>query len=100
MFNHLEYDASTLKAEYERDRAAGKAVALPHNTFPDDDPLKAGSLHQGDRSFATDLTAWHRSRHYAGLRTTARAASRSDSRRETSRSSTSRPRGVTEELPG
>ena len=38
MFNHLEYDPKTLPAEYERDRRAGKAIALPQNTFPGDDP--------------------------------------------------------------
>jgi len=38
MFNHLEYDPETLPAEYERDRNAGKAIALPKNTFPGDDP--------------------------------------------------------------
>ena len=38
MFNHLEYDAATLKAEYERDLAAGKTIAPPRNYFPDDDP--------------------------------------------------------------
>lgn len=41
MFNHLEYDASTLKAEYERDQVAGKTVALPQNYFPDDDSRRA-----------------------------------------------------------
>jgi hypothetical protein len=40
MFNHLEYDAATLKAEYERDRESGKAIAPPCNYFPDDDPLR------------------------------------------------------------
>jgi homoserine O-succinyltransferase len=48
MFNHLEYDASTLKAEYERDLAAGKAIAPPHNYFPGDDPLR------------TPKNGWHR----------------------------------------
>lgn len=37
MFNHLEYDPETLPAEYERDRSAGKPIAPPKNTFPDDD---------------------------------------------------------------
>ena len=40
MLNHLEYDANTLKDEYERDLAAGEAIQLPKNYFPDDDPEK------------------------------------------------------------
>ena len=38
MFNHLEYDAETLRDEFLRDRRAGKAVDLPHAYFPGDDP--------------------------------------------------------------
>lgn len=38
MFNHLEYDADTLRREYERDRGAGASIALPVDYFPDDDP--------------------------------------------------------------
>lgn len=38
MFNHLEYDAETLKKEYMRDIRQGLATALPHNYFPDDNP--------------------------------------------------------------
>ncbi|MBP7001571.1 homoserine O-succinyltransferase [Amaricoccus sp.] len=37
MFNHLEYDSTTLKEEYERDLAAGP-IELPVDYFPDDDP--------------------------------------------------------------
>ncbi|MEO0550352.1 MAG: homoserine O-succinyltransferase [Pseudomonadota bacterium] len=37
-FNHIEYDSTSLKEEYERDVAAGKAVRLPHGYFPNDDP--------------------------------------------------------------
>ena len=40
MFNHLEYDADTLKREYERDVAAGEAIELPKHYFPDDDPAQ------------------------------------------------------------
>jgi homoserine O-succinyltransferase len=40
MINHLEYDATTLKEEYDRDLAAGGEIALPVNYFPDDDPLQ------------------------------------------------------------
>ena len=38
MFNHLEYDSTTLKEEYDRDLAGSGPVALPVNYFPDDDP--------------------------------------------------------------
>jgi homoserine O-succinyltransferase len=38
MFNHLEYDSTTLKEEYERDVSDGMATARPVNYFPDDDP--------------------------------------------------------------
>jgi len=35
---HAEYDPLTLKAEYERDRNAGKEIAIPCNYYPGDDP--------------------------------------------------------------
>ena len=38
---HLEYDADTLKLEYERDLAKGLNPQIPVNYFPDDDPTKA-----------------------------------------------------------
>ncbi len=38
MFNHLEYDSTTLKEEYDRDAAKADAIAAPVNYFPDDDP--------------------------------------------------------------
>lgn len=38
MFNHLEYDAGTLGAEFLRDRQAGRPIEIPANYFPDDDP--------------------------------------------------------------
>jgi homoserine O-succinyltransferase len=41
MFNHLEYDADTLKSEYDRDIAAGQPIEVPRNYYPDDDPGKA-----------------------------------------------------------
>lgn len=34
---HSEYDAETLKLEYERDKRAGLPIAVPKNYFPDDD---------------------------------------------------------------
>ena len=37
---HSEYDADTLKLEYERDLAKGMDPIIPVNYFPDDDPTK------------------------------------------------------------
>lgn len=41
MFNHLEYDAGTLRDEFLRDRLAGKPARIPANYFPQDDPSRA-----------------------------------------------------------
>lgn len=41
MFNHLEYDRDTLKAEYDRDVASGGDIQPPWRYFPDDDPTRA-----------------------------------------------------------
>jgi homoserine O-succinyltransferase len=41
MFNHLEYDAGTLRDEFLRDRSAGKPAGVPVNYFPEDDPARA-----------------------------------------------------------
>jgi homoserine O-succinyltransferase len=41
MFNHLEYDAETLRDEFRRDRLAGKPVEIPRGYFPGDDPERA-----------------------------------------------------------
>ncbi len=38
MFNHLEYNSTTLKEEYDRDRANGGPITAPVHYFPDDDP--------------------------------------------------------------
>ncbi len=38
---HSEYDPLTLKAEYDRDMAAGLPITLPVNYFENDDPTKA-----------------------------------------------------------
>jgi homoserine O-succinyltransferase len=38
MFNHIEYDSSSLSDEYFRDVAAQKPIAIPRNYFPKDDP--------------------------------------------------------------
>jgi homoserine O-succinyltransferase/O-acetyltransferase len=40
MFNHIEYDSTSLKEEYERDVAAGVTIAVPHEYFPEDDPAR------------------------------------------------------------
>lgn len=37
MFNHLEYDADTLRSEYARDLAAGREAPMPYGYFPGDD---------------------------------------------------------------
>ncbi|MBQ3335229.1 MAG: homoserine O-succinyltransferase [Eubacteriaceae bacterium] len=38
---HSEYDADTLKREYDRDISQGLAIDVPFNYFEDDDPTKA-----------------------------------------------------------
>lgn len=38
MFNHVEYDSTSLKEEYDRDVAMGVPIAVPHNYYPHDDP--------------------------------------------------------------
>lgn len=38
MFNHLEYDATTLREEYQRDLSQGLDIQVPAHYFPDDDP--------------------------------------------------------------
>lgn len=40
MFNHVEYDSTSLADEYFRDRAAGIEIKLPENYFPEDDPTQ------------------------------------------------------------
>ncbi len=40
IFNHLEYDSTTLKDEYDRDVEAGKPINVPANYYPNDDPTK------------------------------------------------------------
>jgi homoserine O-succinyltransferase/O-acetyltransferase len=41
LINHLEYDSDTLKQEYDRDIAAGNAINVPANYYPDDNPGNA-----------------------------------------------------------
>lgn len=38
MFNHVEYDSTSLKEEYDRDVAMGVPIEVPHNYYPKDDP--------------------------------------------------------------
>ena len=38
MFNHVEYDAYSLRDEFKRDQDQGVEIALPVNYFPNDDP--------------------------------------------------------------
>ena len=40
MFNHLEYDSTTLKEEYDRDVANGTPIEVPKGYYPDDDPTR------------------------------------------------------------
>ncbi|MGR3435558.1 MAG: homoserine O-succinyltransferase [Shimia sp.] len=41
IFNHFEYDSTTLKEEYDRDVAKGARINVPGNYYPDDDVTKA-----------------------------------------------------------
>jgi homoserine O-succinyltransferase len=38
MFNHIEYDTASLADEYNRDIEAGKAIKVPANYYPGNDP--------------------------------------------------------------
>ena len=40
MFNHVEYDSTSLSDEYWRDKAAGIEIKLPENYFPEDDDTR------------------------------------------------------------
>lgn len=40
IFGHPEYDRETLGLEYKRDIDKGKAIDVPKNYYPDDDPTK------------------------------------------------------------
>mgnify|MGYP006198222209 CR=1 FL=1 len=41
MFNHVEYDSTSLGDEYFRDKSAGIPIKLPHNYFPHNDDTLA-----------------------------------------------------------
>ena len=38
IFNHIEYDSTSLHEEYDRDTSAGKPIEVPHNYYPAGDP--------------------------------------------------------------
>jgi hypothetical protein len=38
IFNHVEYDSTSLADEYFRDVDAGVPIKMPHNYFPHNDP--------------------------------------------------------------
>jgi len=38
IFNHIEYDSTSLKEEYDRDVAADVPIEVPHNYYPADNP--------------------------------------------------------------
>ncbi|WP_298256006.1 homoserine O-succinyltransferase [uncultured Litoreibacter sp.] len=40
IFNHFEYDSTTLKDEYDRDVSEGVKIAVPLNYYPNDDPTQ------------------------------------------------------------
>jgi homoserine O-succinyltransferase len=40
MLNHVEYDTTSLKEEYDRDVARGGAVQVPEHYYPNDDPAR------------------------------------------------------------
>jgi len=40
MFNHIEYDSTSLKEEYDRDVAAGTPIDVPHEYYPGNDPTQ------------------------------------------------------------
>ncbi|MCL5777366.1 homoserine O-succinyltransferase [Limibaculum sp. FT325] len=40
MFNHIEYDTTSLKEEYDRDVAKGEPIEVPVNYYPGNDPSR------------------------------------------------------------
>lgn len=40
ILNHIEYDSTSLKEEYDRDVAAGTPIAVPHDYYPENDPAR------------------------------------------------------------
>ncbi|WP_321475699.1 homoserine O-succinyltransferase [uncultured Paludibaculum sp.] len=45
MFNHLEYDSTSLADEYTRDVAAGEPIEVPEHYFPGNDPTRPPENH-------------------------------------------------------
>ena len=45
MFNHLEYDSTSLAEEYFRDQAANLDIGIPRNYFPGDNPANQPENH-------------------------------------------------------
>ncbi len=41
MFNHMEYDSTTIGDEYQRDLAKGEHIQVPHGYYPNDDTSQA-----------------------------------------------------------
>jgi homoserine O-succinyltransferase len=44
ILNHLEYDATSLQKEYERDLETNKNPLIPYNYFPDNDPTRTPQI--------------------------------------------------------
>ena len=44
VFNHSEYEADSLKKEYDRDVSQSLPIDIPENYYPDDDPAKTPVL--------------------------------------------------------
>jgi len=40
MFNHIEYDSTSLKEEYDRDVGLGVPIEVPHEYYPNNDPSR------------------------------------------------------------
>ena len=40
MFNHIEYDSTSLKEEYDRDVSNGTPIEVPHEYYPQNDPSR------------------------------------------------------------
>ena len=38
IFNHFEYDTTSLKQEYDRDYSIDTSINIPRNYYPNDDP--------------------------------------------------------------
>ena len=61
MFNHLEYDAGTLRDEFLRDRSAGKPTGIPVNYFPRTIPRARRRMSGGPSPISCSATGLERS---------------------------------------